>query len=63
MDQNDCGLDKIEPKILPRECGGWLAITPRWSPIRIGVTGATEAAARDRFRAALAKWAEALAAP
>ena len=58
--QNDYG--KIEPKMARRECGGWLATAPRWSPFRIGVTAPTEAEAREAFSRAVVRWGEILAA-
>jgi hypothetical protein len=46
----------------PRACGGWLAVSPRWSPVRIGVTAATEGEAREAFGRALMRWEEILTA-
>jgi hypothetical protein len=37
---------------------GWLAITPRDHPYRIGVIGDTQEHARRRFVAAFAAWEE-----
>lgn len=37
---------------------GWLAVTPRDHPYRIGVIGASEDEARRRFVAAFAAWQE-----
>lgn len=36
---------------------GWLAVSAPYAPLRIGVTGATEEAARDAFYEAAEAWA------
>jgi len=54
---------KIEPNVVQRECGGWLATAPKWSPLRIGVTAATETDVREAFRLALDHWATLLSLP
>lgn len=46
----------LEPQLIERRNGGWLAVTDDDSPVRVGVVGDTEAEARERFRAALARW-------
>lgn len=45
-----------EPVILSRKSGGFLAVAPLDSPVRIAVTAATEDAARIDFRAAIERW-------
>lgn len=50
----------VEPQMIPRQCGGWLALSPPGARLRIGVTATTEEAARAGFRQALARWAESL---
>ncbi len=50
----------ILPIVFDRECGGWLAVAPEQSPLRIGVTADTEQAARDLFDLVVAKWCETL---
>jgi hypothetical protein len=46
----------LEPRLIERRGGGWLAVTEDDSPVRIGVVGDTEADARERFNEALAQW-------
>jgi hypothetical protein len=53
----------LEPRLIERRNGGWLAVTEDDSPVRIGVVGATEAEARERFREALARWRAAYERP
>lgn len=44
------------PKLIERQCGGWLAISPACEPIKIGVSAETEQDAAFRYRVALAQW-------
>jgi hypothetical protein len=46
----------IQPRLVARECGGWLAISPHGSALRIGVTAATESEAREAYHQSLAQW-------
>jgi hypothetical protein len=46
----------LEPQLIERRTGGWLAVTDDTSPVQVGVVGDTEAEARQRFREALARW-------
>jgi hypothetical protein len=46
----------LEPRLIERRNGGWLAVTEDESPVRIGVVGGTEAEARERFHEALTRW-------
>ena len=62
MDSINSDYCQIRPNVVPRDCGGWLATAPKWSPLRIGVTAATEAEAREDFRTALEHWSALLAA-
>ncbi len=48
--------DTPEPEIIPRACGGFLAIAPKYAAFRIGVTAQTEAAVRDKFFTSYAAW-------
>ena len=50
MNENLAGA---APRLVERRCGGWLAVSERSSPIKIGVTGQTEAEARRNFEAAM----------
>lgn len=45
-----------EPVIINRKNGGYLAVSPDDSPIRIGVAAATEDAARSDFHEAMERW-------
>lgn len=47
---------QIEPTVLERGCGGWLAVSEPGAPLKIGVEGDTEQQARERFAVALAAW-------
>lgn len=53
-------LESMTPDVARRECGGWLATAPKWSPLKFGVTAATEDAAREAFRVSLWQWLTAL---
>lgn len=53
---------EIEPRVIQRYCGGWLAVSHRDSPIKIGVTAQTEADARKKFAVALRRIKDQLAA-
>ena len=48
--------DMPEPEIIPRTCGGFLAVAPKWAAFRIGVTAPTETAAKDKFFESYAAW-------
>ncbi len=52
---------KIEPNLVRRACGGWLALAPTGAIVRIGVTASTEGEARDQFRFVFNRWVEILA--
>jgi hypothetical protein len=49
-------ITTLEPRLIERRSGGWLAVTEDDSPVRIGVVGASEAEARERFHEALTRW-------
>ena len=49
-------IEDVKPQVLPRACGGWLAISPKWARFSIGVAGVTEEEAREAFRVAFARW-------
>lgn len=51
-------LAESEPKIVRRQCGGWLAVSPPSTTLRIGVTADTEEEVRAQFRRARDRWAE-----
>ncbi len=62
---NMSGFDwlKIEPELMQRRCGGWLAGSPSHVPLRFAVTADTEAEARDKFRSSLDSWVSLLTHP
>jgi hypothetical protein len=39
----------IAPRLIPRTCGGWLAVSGRGDSLQIGVTAPSEAKAREKF--------------
>jgi len=42
--------DALRERIIPRKCGGWLAVSNVTDPVQIGVTAATSEAASIEFR-------------
>lgn len=48
-------------RIIARERGGWLALTGRTFPLRIGVTAETEQLAKDRLQRSVDEWGRNLA--
>jgi hypothetical protein len=49
-----------EPEVIERKCGGFLAISPRFAQIKIGVTAPYREAAKDLFTIRYAAWLETL---
>jgi hypothetical protein len=49
------------PRLVRRNCGGWLALPPRESSLRIGVWADTEEEARLKYRTAVDEWRATLA--
>jgi hypothetical protein len=47
---------KNRPRLIARECGGWLAVSPPESPLKLAVIGDTEAAARAAFDVEAKAW-------
>lgn len=47
-----------KPRLIHRECGGWLAVSPRGARFQIGVTAETEAHAEHVFWETYVKWCE-----
>jgi len=45
-----------EPTLFHRAVGGWLAVSRRDSPLKIGVTAETEDEARALFEQAVREW-------
>jgi len=56
--KDDAALYAVKPLLIERQCGGWLAVTPRGWPLSIGVTGDTEVEVKREFVNALARWAK-----
>jgi hypothetical protein len=51
-------IDEIRPDLVRRTRGGWLAVAPSNAPFSIGVTAATEAEAKEKFRYVFSRWLE-----
>jgi hypothetical protein len=49
-------FDQVEPTLLRREDGGWLAVSPPNAPLLIGVAAWSADDARDRFVRAAREW-------
>ena len=49
-------FDQIQPDLLRREDGGWLAVSPPDSPLHIGVAAWSVDDARNRFVRELRAW-------
>lgn len=53
------GTDYLcKPNIVKLHYGGWLAVSDRTNPLRIGVIGVSEKEAIDRFTSSLKRWKE-----
>jgi hypothetical protein len=50
--------DEIQPHLMRRTCGGWLAVAPRTALFRIGVTALTEKDVIEKFRFEYGRWVE-----
>lgn len=48
--------DIMPPRLIKRQCAGWLALAAKGDPIRIGVTGVTEEVAQQKFYEAMMAW-------
>ena len=49
-------FDRVTPRLLRREDGGWLAVTPKGSPLPIGVAAWTAEDARSAFAREVKAW-------
>lgn len=49
-------IESVEPVVVRRQIGGYLAVSPTDAPLRIGVEGANESEARENFKHALDAW-------
>jgi len=47
---------QIEPRLVRRQMGGWLAVSPSGAPLTIGVEAASVDEARSLFAVALRRW-------
>lgn len=56
MDLNQGGTGDVRPRLLPRECGGWLAVSPVWARFSLGVVAPTEQEAREKFDSVFKHW-------
>ena len=48
---------RVEPRLVERACGGWLAVSEPGAFLRVGVEGRTADEARERFRLEVLAWA------
>ena len=46
----------LRPRIIPRKCGGWLAVSNDADPVQIGVTAASEVDADLQFQQTRRRW-------
>ena len=46
----------VQPVVIARQCGGWLARTPASHAVRMGVIAGSEEEVRAKFRVSLAAW-------
>ena len=52
---------EIEPDLMRRSCGGWLAVARKGGIFSIGVTAPTADDAREKFRSVVSRWIDILA--
>ena len=45
-----------EPNVTERRCGGFLAVSPRFAQVKIGVVADTEQAVREAFKISYGEW-------
>lgn len=57
------GFDRIDPVLIGREDGGWLAVSPANAPLHIGVAAWSADDARNRFVRELREWKALLDGP
>jgi hypothetical protein len=60
MDTDSERIAAINPDLIHRTCGGWLAVSPRGTGLSLGVTAPSKEKAREKFRYVLARWLEIL---
>lgn len=54
--QHDHGL--VNPNLIRRTGGGWLAVAPKGALFSIGVTASTESEAKEKFCFVYNRWIE-----
>ena len=54
-------IEGESPRIVHRQCGGWLALAPESASLKIGVSADSEEAAREKYRTAVGEWKSTLA--
>ena len=57
MDANHA-IFQVDPVLIERRCGGWLAVTPRGWPLGIGVTADTKEEAEQEFLKEMERFAQ-----
>lgn len=55
-------VENSPPKLVQRDCGGWLALSNRACSLKIGVTGNSAEEAEARYQSAVMEWRAILAA-
>jgi len=53
----------VEPRLIRRYCGGWLAVSPPDAPLHIGVVAETADRARTNYAHELGEWRRLLEQP
>jgi hypothetical protein len=54
--RNSVNVENVNPLIVKRKCGGWLAVSPALAELRIGAVGNTEEEARSNFSRLVRQW-------
>lgn len=56
-------ITNAHPDLIKRECGGWLAVSSRNVPIRVGVTASTKEDVVTQYLLSIIRWADLLYKP
>lgn len=56
MDTIESRIGQIKPRLMPREGGGWLAVSPGWARFSVGVVAPTENEAIHKFCTVYGRW-------
>lgn len=51
-------IGDLQPDLIRRTGGGWLAVSPSGAVIPVGVTASTEEEAKEKFRYVYLRWLE-----